>query len=92
MWRGELAQHIESYLAESLTREELTDWAMDHPFFDDRADLDEIDQRVLAMGLGTVLQLDPSEPPASRTSPEQLRLIVSALWRESPPRNSQELA
>jgi hypothetical protein len=85
VWRGEIAQHIESYLAGETSAAELADWAMDHPFFDDRSDLTEDDQRIIALGLGSVLQFDPTEPDESRTTEHQLREAVVLLWRGTPP-------
>ena len=84
VWRGEIAQHIESCLAGETTAAELADWAMDHPFFDDRSELTEDDQRIIALGLGTVLQFDATEPDESRTSEHQLREAVVLLWRGTP--------
>jgi hypothetical protein len=82
LWRGDLAEHIEEHLAGRLSAEDLVDWAIDHPFFEDRTDLDEADQRVIGSALGFVLQI--AEPNDTRTTPAQLRDVVEALWLRRP--------
>ena len=84
VWRGDLAQHIEDYLAGHLTAEGLQDWAMDHPFFEDRSLLDAQDQAVIAHALGRILQLGDREPEDTRTTREQLLETVEVLWQRSP--------
>ena len=51
LWRAEIAQRIGEYLDQQLSAEGLTDWAIDHPFYDDRIDLSEEEQRLIAYGL-----------------------------------------
>jgi len=80
LWRGELAQRIAECLAGSLSSEDLLEWALDHPFFEDREQLSDDEQRIIAQALGTVLQMAPSEPPGTRTSLEQLAALVEVLW------------
>ncbi|MDB5074793.1 MAG: hypothetical protein JWO42_972 [Chloroflexi bacterium] len=81
LWRGDLAQHIEDYLNGAESAESLIDWAMDHPFFEeDRQDLSDEEQRAIAHALGTVLQLDPSEPEATRSTDAHLRETIEILW------------
>jgi hypothetical protein len=80
LWRGDLAQHIADYLAGNSTGDDLIGWAVDHPFFEDRSELSADDQRIIGLGLGTILQMDVSEPPELRTTDEQLRAAVELLW------------
>lgn len=80
LWRGELAQHIESYLSGQEQAEELLDWALDHPFFDDQSELDDEEQRVLAEGLGRILQMSEAEPLPTRTTRADLAATVRRLW------------
>ena len=84
LWRGELAGEIEEYLAGRIDAESLIAWAMDHPFFEDRTDLDASDQRLIAFALGRVLELDESEPEGARTTPEELVETVEVLWQRRP--------
>ena len=87
LWRGDLAQHIEEYLAGENSAGDLLDWAMDHPLFEDQTDLGDEDQAVLAQGLGLILQMSEDEPEESRTTREQLLEVVELLWgRREPPR------
>lgn len=85
LWRGELAQRIESYLRGEEDADTLVDWAMDHPFFDDRSELDPQDQRVLGQGLGLILQLSEAEDAASRTSRADLARVLPELWGTAGP-------
>ncbi|HWE64394.1 MAG TPA: hypothetical protein VHB98_21995 [Chloroflexota bacterium] len=80
LWRGDLAQHIEDYLAGVVDAGELMEWALDHPFFDDQAGLDDEDRLALGEALGSILQLSEAEPAASRTTGEQLEAVVRRLW------------
>jgi len=82
LWRGELAQHIEEYLEGASTEEELLDWGLDHPFFDDQSELDSIELSLIGMALGRILQRSSVEAPATRTSNAQLREAVFMLWGE----------
>jgi hypothetical protein len=81
LWRGDLAQHIEDYLKGAESLEELIDWSMDHPFYEDRTDLSDEEQRAIAHALGTVLQMDASEPIETRSTDAQLRDAVEILWK-----------
>jgi hypothetical protein len=87
LWRGEVGQHIEDYLAGGFALGVLIDWALDHPFFEDRADLTGDEQTAIAQGLGTILQSDPNEPFPTRVSHEQLREAVDVLWGRRKPRS-----
>ncbi len=80
LWRAEIAERIADFLEQRLSAEDLTDWATDHPFYDDRSELDDVDQRLIALGLGLALQLDASVPAGARTTAQQLRDAASALW------------
>lgn len=80
LWRGDLAQHIEDYLAGALTEDALLDWTMDHPFFDDRSDLDRSEQEIIAQTLGRILALGET-PPTSR---DALAQSVEMLWQRQP--------
>ena len=80
LWRGELAGHVEDHLAGRLTAGDLLDWALDHPFFDDRTGLDDEEQAALGAALGSILQMSEEEPEASRTTREQLEALVRRLW------------
>ena len=85
LWRGELAQRISECLHGTLSSDDLLEWALDHPFFDDREQLSDEEQRLIAQALGTILQLAPDEPPATRTTPEQLAALIDLLWPGFPP-------
>jgi hypothetical protein len=80
LWRGELAQRISECLTGALPSEDLLEWALDHPFFEDREQLSDDEQRIIAQALGTVLQMAPDEPPGTRTTLEQLAALVEVLW------------
>jgi hypothetical protein len=80
LWRGDLAQHIEDYLKGAEAPEALIDWAIDHPFFEDRTDLSDDEQRTIAYALGTVLQMDSSEPLETRSTDAQLQDAIEILW------------
>lgn len=84
LWRADIAQHIDDYLDHHLTTKEFTDWAIDHPFYDDQSELDDEEKRLLALGLGLTLQLDELEPDDTRTTERQLRAAASALWAGRP--------
>ena len=80
LWRGELAQRIAERLDGTLADEDLLDWALDHPFFEDREQLSDEEQRLIAQALGTVLRMAPDEPRATRTTLEQVAAQVELLW------------
>jgi hypothetical protein len=80
LWRGELAQHIEAYLAEQESLDALLDWALDHPFFDEQSELDAEERRLLAEGLGRILQLSDAEPLPTRTTRGDLEATARRLW------------
>lgn len=80
LWRGELAQRIEECLTGTLPAEDLLEWALDHPFFEDREQLSDDEQRIIAQALGTVLQMAPDEPFGTRTTLEDLGTLVEVLW------------
>jgi hypothetical protein len=80
LWRGELAQRVAECLAGALPAADLLEWALDHPFFEDREQLSEDEQRIIAQALGTVLRLAPDEPFRTRTTLEQLAALVEVLW------------
>ena len=84
VWRGELALRITECLDRMLPPDELLDWALDHPFFEDRDQLSEEEQRLIGQALGAILQLAEDEPPATRTTPEQLAALVETLWHGLP--------
>jgi hypothetical protein len=84
LWRAEIAQRIGEYLDQQLSAEDLTDWAIDHPFYDDRIDLSEEEQRLIAYGLAVALQVDQIEPVQTRATARQLRAAASALWAGLP--------
>jgi len=84
LWRAEIAQRIGEYLDQQLSAEGLTDWAIDHPFYDDRIDLSEEEQRLIAYGLALALQVVQLEPVQTRTTAQQLRAAASALWAGLP--------
>lgn len=80
LWRGDLAQQIEEYLAGALTEDALVDWAMDHPFFDDQSELDRMEQGIIAQALGRILALG-EVPPTTR---DALAQSVEVLWQRQP--------
>jgi len=80
LWRGDLAQHIEEYLVGAVSSEALMDWAMDHPFFEDRSLLDQQEQAVIAQALGRILQMGDLEPQPTRTTDAQLAETAKMLW------------
>jgi hypothetical protein len=80
LWRGELAQHIHEYLGGAESYDELLDWVMDHPFFDDQSDLDAAERPLLAEALGRILQLSEAEPLPTRTTREELESTMTRLW------------
>ncbi len=80
LWRGELAQRVSECLNGALPAEDLVEWALDHPFFEDREQLSDDEQRIIAQALGTVLQMAPDEPAATRTTLEQLAALIEVLW------------
>lgn len=81
LWQGDLAQHIEEYLAGAGAPDSLLAWALDHPFFDDRDGLDEAEQAAIARALGLILQASEAEPAATRTGRAQLEDLAMSLWR-----------
>ena len=84
LWRGDLAMHLEDHLSGELSTDDLIDWAMDHPFFEDREQLSDAEQRVIAHALGRILQMTDDEPPATRTTPDELADTVEILWQRKP--------
>ena len=81
LWQGDLAQHIEEHLAGADAPDSLLEWALDHPFFDDRDGLDPVEQTAIARALGLILQASEDEPVATRTSRTQLEELALSLWR-----------
>ncbi len=79
LWRLELADQIRLYLDGTLDGDVLMDWAMDHPFYDDRAELSDDDARVIATALGRILTMGPEEPLYQRTTREDLIEAVREL-------------
>lgn len=93
LWRAEIAEYVEEYLAGRLSIEALLDWSMDHPFFDQEADLDGDEQLLLGGALGAILQLDAREPIGSRTTRPELRRLLALLWgSDAPPGGPTEPA
>jgi len=84
LWRSEIAERIVDYLELRISGVELTEWAIDHPFYEDLSDLDDEEKRLIALGLGLALQLEESEPEGVRTTAGQLRDAASALWASRP--------
>ena len=80
VWRGELAQRIEEHLQGAITADELVTWAVDHPFFEDRGELNPDEQRLLGSALGLILQSADDEPLPTRTTPEELAELAQSLW------------
>jgi hypothetical protein len=80
LWRGDIAQQIEDYVAGAIALDALMEWALEHPFFEDRAELSSDEQHILAHGLGTILQADPNEPLPTRTTADQLQAAAEVLW------------
>jgi hypothetical protein len=80
LWRGELAQRITECLSGTFPADDLLEWALDHPFFEDREQLGADEQRIIAQALGTVLRMAPDEPFSTRTTLEQLAAVVEVLW------------
>ena len=80
LWQGDLAQHIEEYLTGADSPGSLLEWALDHPFFDDRDGLDPAEQAAIARALGLILQASEDEPAATRTSRAQLEELALSLW------------
>lgn len=81
LMRLELADHIRLFLERQMDGEALIDWAVDHPFFEDRAELTDVDQQVLGEALGRVLTMGPEEPLAQRATREDLIQSVEKLAR-----------
>ena len=77
--RLELADQIRLFLDGALPGETLMDWAMDHPFYDDRAELSEEDNKVIGRALGRILTMGPEEPLYQRTTREELAETVREL-------------
>lgn len=84
VWRGELAQRIGECLEGTLPPDELLDWALEHPFFEDQEELSPEEQWLLGQALGAVLHLSPDEPPVTRTTRERLTELATMLWRGLP--------
>jgi hypothetical protein len=80
LWRAEIAEQVDAYLDGRLSADDLLDWSMDHPFFDQQADLDPAEQALLGGALGAILQLDEQEPLGVRTTRQELRRLVALLW------------
>lgn len=85
VWRGEIAERIQAHLDGAITAEDLIDWALEHPFYDDQTDLDDPDRRAIANALGHILQLDQAEAADQRTTAAMLPAVVDALWGTAPP-------
>ena len=79
LMRLEIADQIRLFLAGGLDGAALMDWAMDHPFYDDRAELSADDARVIGAALGRILTMGPEEPLYQRTTREQLAESVQEL-------------
>lgn len=77
--RLELADQIRLFLDGAIEGEALMDWAIDHPFYEDRADLSADDARVIGTALGRILTMGPEEPLYQRTTREQLAESVRDL-------------
>jgi len=77
--RLELADQIRLFLDGELPGEHLMDWAMDHPFHEDRAELSEDDKGVIGRALGRILTMGPEEPLYQRATREQLAETVGEL-------------
>lgn len=77
--RLELADQMRLFLAGDLDGETLMDWAMDHPFYEDRSELTEDDARIIGAALGRILTMGPQEPLYQRTTREQLAETVREL-------------
>ena len=58
LWRGELAQRIAECLNGALPGDDLLEWALDHPFFEDREQLSDDEQRIIATGEPIVAKLE----------------------------------
>jgi hypothetical protein len=83
LWRAEIAEQVEAYLGGQLSTDELLDWSIDHPFFDQQVDLDAGEQTLIGGALGAILQLDEQEPLGTRTTRQELRRLVTLLWGRS---------
>ncbi len=79
LWRLEIADQIRLFLDGEIDGEALMDWAMDHPFYEDRAELSENDAKVIGAALGRILTMGPEEPLYQRTTREQLAESVRDL-------------
>ncbi len=77
--RLELADQIRLFLDGELPGERLMDWAMDHPFYDDRGELSPDDNKIIGLALGRILTMGPEEPLYQRTTREQLAETVQEL-------------
>jgi hypothetical protein len=90
LWRAEIADQVTAYLGGRLGAGDLLDWSMDHPFFDQQADLDADEQALLGGALGAILQLDEQEPIGVRTTRQELRRLVTLLWGSHTPPGAPE--
>ena len=79
LWRLEIADQIRLFLDGEINGEALMDWAMDHPFYEDRAELSEDDITIIGAALGRILTMGPQEPLYQRTTREQLAASVRDL-------------
>lgn len=77
--RLELADQITQFLAGGMDGNALIDWALDHPFYEDRSDLSSDDEQIVGAALGQILTMGPREPLFRRTTREQLAETVRAL-------------
>jgi hypothetical protein len=77
--RLELADQIRLFLDGKTPGEQLMDWALDHPFYEDRAELSPDDNKVIGLALGRILTMGPEEPLYQRTTREQLAETVQEL-------------
>jgi hypothetical protein len=83
LWRAEIAEQVEAHLGGQLSADELLDWCIDHPFFDQQADLDAGERALIGGALGAILQIDEQEPLGTRTTCQELRRLVAILWGRS---------
>ncbi len=79
MMRLEIADQIRLFLDGQTNGNLLMDWAMDHPFFDDRSDLSGDDLKAIGAALGRILTMGPEEPLYQRATREQLIESVQEL-------------
>jgi len=77
--RLELADQIRLFLEDELPGERLMDWALDHPFYEDRGELAPEDNKIIGLALGRILTMGSEEPLYQRTTREQLAETVQEL-------------